>query len=145
MLFSILRMSTPYHADFQAFSPAANRTHGAAVAVFRDKVCVPWHGNTFRALQTVSWLLMDINVDQLTEKQKKLRKNLEEFKIYIRYNAGLIPNYAERWRYGESISTEFVESTINYVVSKQMVKKVTDALESTERPLVSLGPHSRFQ
>jgi len=28
-----------------------------------------------------------------------------------------------RWRYGESISTAFVESTINQVVSKLMVKK----------------------
>lgn len=30
----------------------------------------------------------------------------------------LIPNYGERWRYREPISTTFVESTINQVVSK---------------------------
>ena len=29
----------------------------------------------------------------------------------------------ERWRYGETISTAFVESTVNQVVSKRMVKK----------------------
>ena len=35
----------------------------------------------------------------------------------------LIPNYGERWRYGEAISTGFVESTINEVIAKRMVKK----------------------
>ena len=33
------------------------------------------------------------------------------------------PNDAERNRYGEAISTAFVESTVNPVMSKQMVKK----------------------
>ena len=50
-------------------------------------------------------------------------KKLDEFETYIRNNAGFIPNYGERWRYGETISTAFVESTINQVVSKRMVKK----------------------
>jgi len=36
---------------------------------------------------------------------------------------GFIPNYGEWWRYGETILTAFVESTVNQVVSKQMVKK----------------------
>jgi hypothetical protein len=52
-----------------------------------------------------------------------LLKKLEEFEIYIKYNAGFIPNYEERWRYGETITTAFVGSTINQVVSKRMVKK----------------------
>ena len=43
--------------------------------------------------------------------------------IYIRNNQHLIPNYGEKWRYGEAISTSFVESTINEVVAKRMVKK----------------------
>ena len=82
-----------------------------------------WHGNTFRALQTVSWLNMDIDMDDPSEKQKKLFQKLKEFETYIRNNAGFIPNYGDRWRYGETISTAFVESTINQVVSKRMVKK----------------------
>jgi hypothetical protein len=28
-----------------------------------------WHGNTFRAIETVSWLYMDIDVEAPTKKQ----------------------------------------------------------------------------
>ena len=82
-----------------------------------------WHGNTFRALQTVEDLLMDLDAEDPTPKQRKLLRKLEEFETYIRNNAGFIPNYGERWRYGDTISTAFVESTINQVVSRRMVKK----------------------
>lgn len=34
-----------------------------------------------------------------------------------------IPNFGERWRQGETISTAFAESTINQVVSRRFVKK----------------------
>ena len=34
-----------------------------------------------------------------------------------------IVNYGERWRYGETISTAFVESTVNLLVSKRFCKK----------------------
>jgi hypothetical protein len=82
-----------------------------------------WHGNVFRALETVEDFTFDLEASELTVKGEKLLKKLEEFDIYIRNNSGLIPNYGERWRYGETISTAFVESTINQVVSKRMVKK----------------------
>ena len=42
---------------------------------------------------------------------------------YVTNNQHLIPNYGEKYRYGEAISTGFVESTINEVVAKRMVKK----------------------
>ena len=54
---------------------------------------------------------------------RKLCKAVEEFHTYITNNAGFIPNYGERYRYGERISTGFVESTVHQVVSKRMVKK----------------------
>ena len=54
---------------------------------------------------------------------RKLLKAVEEFHTYITNNAGFIPNYGERYRHGERISTGFVESTVNQVVSKRMVKK----------------------
>jgi len=56
------------------------------------------YGNVFRALQTVSWLQMDIDADEPTERHKKLLDKLDEFDTYIRNNAGLIPNYGERFR-----------------------------------------------
>ena len=36
---------------------------------------------------------------------------------------GVKPNYGERYRAGEIISTSFVESAVNQVISKRMVKK----------------------
>ena len=42
---------------------------------------------------------------------------------HIRNNQESIPNYGERYRQGETISTAFVESTINQVVSRRFVKK----------------------
>lgn len=48
---------------------------------------------------------------------------LEEFDTYIRNNSALIPNYSDRYHYGDVISTAFVESTVNELVSKRMVKK----------------------
>jgi len=53
----------------------------------------------------------------------KLRKALNEFHTYIQRNQAMIPNYDERWRNGEAISSAFVESAVNQVMSKRMVKK----------------------
>jgi hypothetical protein len=50
-------------------------------------------------------------------------KYVWELDTYIANNAALIVNYGERYRNGERISTAFVESTINQVVSKRMVKQ----------------------
>ena len=42
---------------------------------------------------------------------------------FIDRNRTCIPNYGERYRNGERVSTGFVESTVNQVISKCMVKK----------------------
>jgi len=54
---------------------------------------------------------------------KKLLKHIDELTTYIENNRHIIPNYGERWRYGEVIASSFVESTVNEVVTKRMVKK----------------------
>jgi hypothetical protein len=46
-----------------------------------------------------------------------------EFAVYIADNADGIINYGERFRAGERISTAFVESTVNTVVSKRFTKR----------------------
>ena len=50
-------------------------------------------------------------------------KAVRAFESYIRANRASIPNYGERYRKGQIISTAFVESAVNQVVSKRCVKK----------------------
>jgi hypothetical protein len=57
------------------------------------------------------------------ETTRKLLKAVEEFSTYIQRNRSFIPNYGERYRNGERISTGFVESAVNQVISKRMAKK----------------------
>jgi hypothetical protein len=48
---------------------------------------------------------------------------VREFGGYIPANADCIPNYGERRRAGEAISTSFVESTVNQVISRWSKKQ----------------------
>ena len=85
-----------------------------------------WHGNVYQALLVLG--SVESNVESAAiegdhASAHKLAKALREFVIYIKNNQSFIPNYGERYRNGERISTGFVESTVNYVVSKRMVKK----------------------
>ena len=82
-----------------------------------------WHGNVFRALQLLGELELDLDVEWASAEQRKLLKAVTEFGGYLRANGAWIPNYGERHRAGEAISSAFVESTVNQVVSKRMVKK----------------------
>jgi hypothetical protein len=82
-----------------------------------------WHGNVFRARQTVENITFDLDVEHPNIKQAKLLQAVREFDAYLRTNAGRIPNYGERRRAGEAISTAFTESAVNQVISKRMVKK----------------------
>jgi hypothetical protein len=82
-----------------------------------------WHGNVFLALQTITYLQLDADCADNGPEQRKLSKAVAEFGGYIRANATSIPNYGERYRNGETISSAFVESAVNQVVSKRMVKK----------------------
>lgn len=55
-----------------------------------------WHGNVFKALQTIGNLDIDLDDGSFNEKQTKLLKALREFQTYIENNASFIPNYGER-------------------------------------------------
>jgi len=52
-----------------------------------------WHGNVFRALQTVQDLEFGLDVENANQEQRKLLKTITEFGGYIRANASSIPNY----------------------------------------------------
>ena len=85
-----------------------------------------WHGNVYKAFQKLTDLVMDLDAAVATAgegKARKLLKTVEEFYTYIERNRAFIPNYGERYRYGERISTGFVESTVNQVISRRFCKK----------------------
>jgi hypothetical protein len=85
-----------------------------------------WHGNVFQALQVLTAIHLDLEMaswERDDGKIGKLCKTVQEFYTFIDRNRAFIPNYGERYRNGERISTGFVESTVNQVVSKRMVKK----------------------
>ena len=83
-----------------------------------------WHGNVGRALGLAEDLGDAVDLlDHPPPGVRKFRRQLDEFSGYVTNNAGLIPNYAERRRYGEVVSTAFVESTVNQVIAKRFAKK----------------------
>ena len=66
--------------------------------------------------------------DRTTRASRHSGRLPTSFEVYIRSNAGMIPNYAEQRRYGERVSTGFVESAINTVVGKRFCKRQTDSV-----------------
>lgn len=82
-----------------------------------------WNGNVLRALQTMEELDVDVDLIEEDQSSRKFLKALGEFDHYILANAQFIPNYGDRYRHGEKIATGFVESTVNQVISKRLVKK----------------------
>jgi hypothetical protein len=83
-----------------------------------------WHGNVYAALRAIQDLREDLKAGlKGSEIQRKLGRVVREFEGYIANNRGSIPNYGDRYRHGETISTAFVESAVNQVVSKRFVKK----------------------
>ena len=83
-----------------------------------------WNGNLHDGHRVIEDLVMDLEgIETDYPSIKALRKAAGEFKVYIRNNAWMIPNYAERRRYGERVSTGFVESAVNTVVGKRFGKR----------------------
>ncbi len=92
-----------------------------------------WHGNVAEALDRMADMLLDLELIRAhSAAAEKLTAGLTEFEIYIRNNREFIPNFGERYRQGERISTAFVESTINQVVSRRFVKK--QQMERRDKP-----------
>lgn len=83
-----------------------------------------WHGNVYEALWELDIAEMLIwNFEDTYPEFGNLERAVREFQTYVENNRELIPNYGERYRYGERISTGFVESTINQVVAKRFSKR----------------------
>ena len=85
-----------------------------------------WHGNTFQALNHLPDLEMDLESAVFGSQDgnaQKLLKGVEDLHTYVEHNQAFIPNYSEHYRNGERIASGFVESAVNQVVSKRMVKR----------------------
>lgn len=83
-----------------------------------------WHGNTYQALKILLTIRepLEICFDQ-KNKHGKTWRALNDFVTYIQNNRRFITNYSERYHHGERISTGFVESAVNQVISKRFAKK----------------------
>jgi hypothetical protein len=69
-----------------------------------------WRGNVQRALQRLEFLQDEFEmISEQLENGKKLFHAVQEFSHYILVNRKFIPNYGDRYRHGEAISTAFVE------------------------------------
>ena len=83
-----------------------------------------WHGNVPHALQRMDDLDDDLEMlEENPQNKRKLEKAVKELRGYIMANEAFIPNYGDRYLHDEIISTAFVESTVNQVISKRFVKK----------------------
>ena len=83
-----------------------------------------WNGNLYDAQAVIEDLVLDLEeIETDYASIKAFRKAATEFETYITNNKDMIPNYAERHRYGERVSTGFVESTVNTVVGKRFGKR----------------------
>lgn len=83
-----------------------------------------WNGNLHDGKAAIDDLVVDLDEFETDyESFAALRKAEAEFQTYIANAAWVIPNYAERRRYGECVSTGFVESTVNAVVEKRFGKR----------------------
>jgi hypothetical protein len=94
----------------------------------RFRLCRESHAqyNLNPALDELQGLEMDLDAatsDTKSEAARKLLKGVGELRTYVERNRQFIPNYGERYRSGERIASGFVESAVNQVVSKRMVKR----------------------
>jgi hypothetical protein len=83
-----------------------------------------WHGNANRALTILDDVKFEFECYAYGDEELiRLAEMIAKFETYIANNRAYIPNYGDRYHYGEPISSAFVESTVNEVVSRRMVKK----------------------
>ncbi|ENM2140784.1 ISKra4 family transposase [Escherichia coli] len=107
--------------ELQASNPA---TGSKVLSILESSKRYLWHGNVGTALDRIDDCVMYCDDPELNYANlKALQKQLDEMYTYIRNNQMMIPNYGEMRRYGEPVSTAFVESTINEVIARRMAKK----------------------
>jgi hypothetical protein len=102
-------------------------THLSAVArrdIERAKWCL-WHGRWKRCLVKLVTTLRRSEAKRIRDAAgiETLRRHLRDLIDYLEANTAMLVNYGARRRHGEPISTAFVESAVNEIVSRRMIKK----------------------
>ena len=101
-----------------------------------------WHGDGDEALTRAEpWRRMSPLLNTAYPGLKRLVKATAGLATYIANNAAAIVNYSERWHNGERISTAFVESTVNRVVSRRFAKKQQMQWSKVGRPPAPADPN----
>jgi len=100
----------------------------------------------YQALKRIECLEWDLeDWDEDSDTAAKLLAAVQKFGHYIEVNQNAIPNYGDRYRHGETISTSFAESAVNQVASKRMVELQQNALDKARGTLTSSSTHSCTQ
>ena len=82
-----------------------------------------WHGNLYRARNVLDDIAYMLDDTESSTTNAKLLRHVGEFDRYLELNAASIPNYGERHRAGEPISSAPAEAAVNDVIARRMVKK----------------------
>ena len=83
-----------------------------------------WHGRVSGARQRLASILFTLKRREIARKRVALRWRRLSVKLaqYLQNNTDSIPNYGQRYRRGQRISTAFVESAVNQLIDKRMSK-----------------------
>jgi hypothetical protein len=87
-----------------------------------------WHDYVREALNCLECLSDNFytlvpNVKDKNSLEYKLWNHTNDLHNYLTNNQNYIINYSDRYHHGEIISSAFVESTVNELISRRMVKK----------------------
>ena len=102
--------------------PDAETREGATDTVTRAKWRI-WHGQSERALPDLHVWAPGRRHGEVPAVVPTFCRRLAELIAYLEANADSLPDYRARHRQGGPISTAFVESAVNEIVSRRMVKR----------------------
>jgi hypothetical protein len=123
-------IATRFEHALRAAAGVSNDTADAHLSklsrhsIERAKWCL-WHGRWKRCLVKLA------NIYRWTEFQsirdaagiQTLQRHLRDLTDYLESNQAALVNYGARRRRGEPISKAFVESAVNEIISRRMIKK----------------------
>jgi hypothetical protein len=103
----------------------------------RAKWCL-WHGRWKRCLMKLVTTFRWSEAKRIRDAtdNETLRRHVRDLIDYLEANTAMLVNYGARRRNGEPISTAFVESAVNEIVSRPDGQEAANALEQMDSPVV---------